>query len=170
MSNLRPGTAAVFLLLLALALSPVACGGGKPGGDDGSGRDFEVREAVTGALENDRAIDENAAGAIQGAKAGTEPLEATLDQFVDQTKSLLSVIASVIAPAKPPDARLAKARDLTAEYLRNRVHQVELALSAKSPGELESLYAQGKAELDPARAEIVRLLLSYDPQLEQFLR
>lgn len=163
-------TAAVALFLSALALAAVSCGGGEPSRDDRAGRDFEVREAITSALENDRAIDEAAATVIESAKAGAEPLGAALDRFVDQTKSLLAVIASVSAPAEPSDRRLAKARELTAEYLRNRVHQVELALSAASPAELEALYAQVKVDIAADRDEIVELLLSYDPQLEQFIR
>jgi hypothetical protein len=157
-------------LVLAIGLCCASCGGKAPKSVDTSSANFEVREAITAALQDDRALDENAANIIQGVKIGQEPLETALDEFVDQTKSLLSVIAPVTAPSAPADARLAKARDLAAEYLRNRVHQIELALSAKTPAELESLYNQSKPELDAVRKQIVDLLLSYDPALEKFLQ
>jgi hypothetical protein len=159
----------VVLLAIALAPTVAACGKKSSGGADGSGRNFEVREAVSGALDSDAAIDESALGIIGRTKAGSEPLQQGLDELVDQTDSLIAVISSVTAPAKPPDARLASAQKLMSEYLRNRVHQIELAMSATSPAELESLYNQAKSELEAQRKQVVDLLLSYDPGLKKFI-
>jgi len=168
----RPGgkrRALVVAVATAVALACASCGGGG-GGGDGSARDFEVREAVTDALANDRAIDTGAASVIEAAASGSIQLDAAIDTLVDQTKSLLAVIESVAAPGEPPDRELSRARELTGEYLRNRVHQVELALSAATPAELQALYAEPAGDLEAEREEIVKLLLAHDPGLEEFVR
>ena len=170
MARVRSGTTLAAILVTALALACASCGGGGPADDDGAGRDFEVRESMTDALANDRAIDQEAVSVIAGATSGAVSLDAAIDRLIDQTRSLLAVIGSVAAPGKPPDKKLAEAQALTEEYLRNRVHQIELTLSAASPAELESLYAQVKGELETEREKIVKLLLSYDPELEEFIR
>lgn len=162
----------VFLLVLAVALVtiPAACGKKlKKPVDDASEIEFKAREAITDALAGDRSLDNNAINIIRTVKGGQYALETALNDLVDQTHSLLSLIADVSATSKLENQKLAQAQKLTAEYLRNRVHQLEACLSARTPAELETLYNQSKPGLDAARSQIRAVLVSYDPELEKFL-
>jgi hypothetical protein len=158
-------------LVMLLAAVPMACGNQpqRPA-DDASEREFKARESITGALQNDRTLDEDARNTIGMVKGGRYALNAALDDMVDQTRSLLSSIADVSAPSRLKNQKLAQAQQLTAEYLRSRVHQLEACLSATSGSELEALYNQSKPGLDAARNQIRALLISYDPGLEKFLQ
>jgi predicted nucleic acid-binding Zn-ribbon protein len=161
-----------FSLALAVALAtlPMACGT-QPDHkvDDASEIEFKAREAITDALTDDRSLDNNAINIIRRVKGGQYALETALNDLVDQTHSLLSLIADVPATSKLENRKLAQAQQLTAEYYRNRVHQLEACLSARTPAELEALYNQSKPGLDAARNQIRALLISYDPGLEKFL-
>jgi hypothetical protein len=162
----------VFTLSLAVALAtiPVACGKQpKKPVDDASEREFKAREALTDALTSDKSLDDNARTIIQKVKAGQYALDTALNDLVDHTHTILSLIAAVSAPSRLKNRTLAQAQQLTAEYLRNRVHQLEACLSAKTGPELETLYNQSNPGLDTARNQIRALLISYDPELEKFL-
>lgn len=158
------------VLVVAAVTIHVACGS-QPGheGDDASEREFKAREAITDALAGDRSLDNDTINMIQRVKGGQYALENALDDLVDQTHSLLSLIAKVSAPSKLKNQALAQAQQLTAEYLRNRVHLLEACLSARTPTEFEALYNQSRPALDAARSRIRALLISYDPELEKFL-
>ena len=162
-----------FSLALAVALVtiPLACGKQPEHTvDDASEMEFKAREAITDALAGDRSLDNNAINVIQRVKGGQYALETALDDLVDQTHSLLSLISTVSAPSKLKNQTLVQARELTAEYLRNRVHQLEACLSARTAAELEAAYNQSRPALDAARNQIRALLISYDPELEKFLQ
>ena len=162
----------VFLLALAVALVtiPAACGKQlKKPVDDASEIEFKAREAITDALASDRSLDNNAINIIRTVKGGQYTLETALNDLVDQTHSLLSLIAEVSAPSKLKNHTFAQARQLTAGYLRDRVHQLEACLSARTAVEFETLYDRSKPGLDAARNQIRALLISYDPELEKFL-
>ena len=157
-------------LAVVLATLPMACvTQSEHKVDDASEREFKAREAITGALTSDRSLDNNSINIIQKVKGGQYALETALNDLVDQTHSLLSLIADVSATSKLENQKLAQALQLTAEYLRNRVHQLEACLSARTPAKLEALYNQSKPGLDAARSQIRAVLVSYDPELEKFL-
>ncbi|MBK5092587.1 MAG: hypothetical protein JJE48_03610 [Actinobacteria bacterium] len=159
-----------FVLVVAVVTIPIACGS-QPGheGDDASEREFKAREAITDALAGDRSLDNDTVNMIQRVKGGQYALENALNDLVDQTHTLLALIAAISAPSKLENKALAQAQQLTAEYLRNRVHQLEASLSARTPTEFEALYNQSGPALDTARSQIRALLISYDPELEKFL-
>ena len=161
--------ALVISLAAALAAVPLACGGGGGDDDDSSDKNYVAREAITGTLASETELDNSALDIIGRVKAGQYGLQEGLDDLVDQTMVLTSLIIDVAAPDKPPDMNLAEAQTLTEEYLRNRVHQLERALSAQSGEELEPLYMADKAELDVMRARIAELLVMYSPDLEKIL-
>ncbi|MBU4194454.1 MAG: hypothetical protein KKE79_02655 [Actinobacteria bacterium] len=160
----------VVSLAAALAAVPLACGDSNGGNGDGSDKNYVAREAITGALESEKELDSSALDVIARVKAGQYDLREGLDDVVDQTRVLTSLIIDVAAPDKPPDTNLAEVQALTEEYLRNRVHQLERALSAQSGEELESLYMADKAELDGTRNQITRLLIIYSPDLEKTIQ
>lgn len=154
-----------------LALSGVACGGGDgKSGTDGSETNYISREAITDALESEKSLDTKALDIIGRVRAGQYDLQNGLDDIVDQTKELMPLIIGVSTPGEPQDDKLAEARTLTEEYLRNRMHQLERAFSAQSGEELESTYTADKAELDGIRNRIVELLILYSPDLENTVR
>jgi hypothetical protein len=162
-----------FTLALAVAIVAAPAGCGKQAGhkaDDSSEMEFEAREAITDAFAGDRSLDNNTIDIIQRVKGGQYALASALDDLVDQTHSILTLISEVSAPSKLKNPALAQARDLTAEYLRDRVHQLEACLSARTAAELEAAYNQSKPALDAARSQIRALLISYDPELEKFLQ
>jgi len=152
-----------------LAAICLGCRGGR--GDQGNTGDgnFSARQAVTDVLEDERALDENARNIIQLVKDGQYTVDQGLDDLVDVNRNLISLIAEVSAPSKPPNRYLALARDQTAEYLRNRVHQMEACFPVKSVAELEQVYGRDKPALDAARSQIRDLLLKYDPGLDRYV-
>lgn len=162
----------IATLAAALVVAQLACGG--DGGDsdstDHSDRNVVVREEIVHALATDTELQAATLDTIGKVKANQYDLQQALDGLVDQTKVLTSLIVDVAAPEEPPDADLAEAQDLTEEYLRNRVHQLELALSALSGEELEALYLTDKAGLDAARNRVHELLIRYSPELEKTLQ
>lgn len=164
------GKIPAFILTAALLVSTLSfsgCGGGGGKTPDLEGANFSVREALTEALQQDKAIDDNVLNEIQMVSSGQEPVETALDHFVDYNRSLLALIGLVAAPDKPPDTGLARAQELMQEYLRNRVHQVESCMAATNGAELESLYGQGKQQLQDARKTIRDLLVKYNPELDK---
>lgn len=171
--TIRSIVVALFILLLsAFTLAPLSCGNNKPKPDGSNPGDtnFAVREAVTDALETDKALDDNARNIIGLVRSGGFTIDKGLNDLVDQTRTLLAVIASVAAPAKPGNADLAQARKLLEQYLRNRVHQLEASISARSAAELEVIYNRDTASLNAARDQVKQLLLEYDPGLAPYLK
>ncbi len=162
--------ALVIWMATALVAAGLACGGGDGGDDDSSDSNYVAREAITGALVSEKELDQSALDIIGRVKAGQYGLQDGLDDLVDQTMVLTSLIIDVAAPDKPPDMNLAEAQTLTEEYLRNRVHQLERALSAQSGEELEQLYMADKAELDGMRNRTRELLILYSPDLEKTVK
>ncbi|MBU4392374.1 MAG: hypothetical protein KJ907_05520 [Actinobacteria bacterium] len=162
--------ALVISMAAALAAVPLACGGGDGIDSDSSDRNYVAREAITGTLASEKELDMSALDIIGRVKAGQYGLQDGLDDLVDQSMVLTSLIIDVAAPDEPPDMNLAEAQTLTEEYLRNRVHQLERALSAQSGEELEPLYMADKAELDGMRNRIVELLIMYSPDLEKTIQ
>ena len=159
--------ALVVSMASLLAVAGLACGGGDGSDSDSSNSNFVAREAITGALASEKELDVSALDIIGRIKAAQYGLQEGLDDLVDQTMTLTSLIIDVAAPDKPPDMNLAEAQTLTEEYLRNRVHQLERAVSAQSGEELEPLYMADKADLDGVRNRIVELLIMYSPDLEK---
>lgn len=158
-------------LALALLLTfAVSCGNKTVDVVENGDENFEVRVAVTSALELDRALDLKAGESIQMVKNGQYNLDQGMEILMDQNKSLLDLIGEVSAPGNPPDPTLARARRATEEYLRGRVHQLESAIAATTPDELVSYYESGSAELDNKLRDVVDLLLEYDPGLEEEMR
>lgn len=160
----------IIVLAAALAAVPLACGGGDGDDSDSSDKNYVAREAITGTLASEKELDRSALDIIGRVKAGQYELQDGLDDLVDQTMVLTSLIIDVAAPDEPPDMNLAEAQTLTEEYLRNRVHQLERALSAQSGEELEPLYMADKAELDGVRNRISELLIMYSPDLEKSIQ
>lgn len=158
----------VAIIVLALAFAVISCGRrrkGRDSGDSGSSN-FAVREAITGAMENDRALDESALNILEMVKARQYTFEKGLNDFVDQAHRLLSLIATVTGPKKPADSNLAQAQQLTQEYLRNRVHQLEAGIESRSSQQMEAAYKNAKPDLDAQRNRIRDLVVAYDPGLK----
>lgn len=162
--------AAVMATVLVLALC-AGCGGAKKSTSDQPGNpNYEARQAITDALESERALDESARNLMEMVKAGQYDINRALDDFVDQNKSLLGIISTVSAVPKPPNPKLAAVQASLGEYLRNRVHQLEGTLSATTAAELETLYNQPVAQLQAERKQIVDALLAYDPGLKDTVK
>lgn len=160
-----------FLILLivlpGLILLP-GCGKGGSG-EEARDTDYEVRVALTEALNRDFDSQQAVLGLIESTKSGRYPLNQALDDVVDQSLSLLEYITAISEPADPQDSDLAEARRLAEEYLRERVHQLEAVFGATSPQEFEALYNLDRQELDEQRQRIVDLLLKYDPGIRDLL-
>jgi len=156
---------AIFLTFL-LALTCLGGCGQKNEFDHDVPDNFAVKEAIVEALKTDEEIDKNARLKIVEVIEGKTTMQNALDYFVDLNREIISQIEKVMSPAKPPDKFLAKAQELTAEYLRNRVHQFEGCLLAKSADELKAAYESPLQPLETAKEEIIKQLVRYDPKIK----
>ncbi|MDD5749010.1 MAG: hypothetical protein PHP64_08240 [Actinomycetota bacterium] len=159
----------IFIIFFSLVLFS-GCGESGPKQDESTGDNFYVRETVVEVLNESSRIEEEIRSKILLAKQGSMSLNDALDCFVDPNKELVSLIEDASAPPDPPDKKLKEARELVCEYLRNRVHQLEGCMNAKSADELESLYNEPVAELTGEFGEIRSILIEYDPEIEKMLQ
>jgi hypothetical protein len=156
----------VITVALAVTLACSSCGSKKSSSAAKSDVSYTVRTAVTDALARDAQMRAGEAAMIQAVKSGAVQLNAGLDSLVDNNKALVSLIGSVTKGSRPANADLAGARDTMADYLRDRVHQLEASLVAMTPQDLETMYGRGAGTPSAERAKVIELLLKYDPELK----
>jgi hypothetical protein len=156
----------VITVTVAVSLVCSSCGSKKSADAPRSDINFTVRTAVTDTLARDASLRAGEVAMIQSVKSGALQLDAGLDSLVDNNKALMSLIGMVSKGSRPASAELADARDTMADYLRDRVHQLEASLVAMTPQDLETMYARGAGTPSLERAKVIGLLLKYDPQLK----
>lgn len=155
----RPFCAMLALVLLA-ALLP-GCGG-KSGGESAGGSDYACREALAAALASESALEARARTLIVEVTSGRCDLQACLDELVTQSRQIVDQISRVSAADEPSDPSLKQARSGMEQLLRDRVFQVETALGARTPAELQSLYDAGAADLAAKRDRVRALIQQYE--------
>ncbi|MBU1671653.1 MAG: hypothetical protein KKF41_00745 [Actinobacteria bacterium] len=150
------------ILVLALLAALLSGCGRKEGGGDSSASDFACREALTAALDSEGALDARARALIADATAGRIGLQPCLDELVVQSRDLVGLISTVADAPEPSDPDLKKACAETEQFLRDRVFQVESALGATTPAELQSFYNSRTADLGARREQLHGLLRQYE--------
>lgn len=163
------GYTVILILITTMLCLGASCGDSKKSPDSDNGSDLQVQIAIVEAIETDNQLDSDVAGMIQMIKTGQLDLQNGLDDMIDRSRALISLIDAVSGSETPSDPGLVEAREKMVEYLRNRVHQIEATLSVASVEELESVYSTEKAELEEGLQEIKDLMVEYNPELEKSL-
>ncbi|MFH1149369.1 MAG: hypothetical protein V1748_02730 [Actinomycetota bacterium] len=150
-----------MLVLVLLAVLSSGCGGGQERRSSGTS-DYACREALNQALASDGALDSRARTLMADVVAGRIGLQPCLDELVVQSRDLVGLISTVADAPEPSDPDLKKACAETEQFLRDRVFQVESALGATTPAELQPLYDSKAADLSSARDRVRNLIKQYE--------
>lgn len=158
----------ICAILLFSGLPAAGCGGGT-GGQSKADSNSAVRDSIVRALGTDSALDDEARSIFAAMKAGTLPAADGMNKMVTQTSTLLSLIGDMTSRARPLNPDLSKAEGTAENYLRDRVHQIEGTLNARSGAEAEAAYAAGQAAVSATLQQVKALLLKYEPALQKSL-
>jgi hypothetical protein len=162
-------TAFIICSIFVTSILLIAGCGGGTGGQGKADTNAAVRDSIIRALGTDRALNDEALSIFAAMKAGTIPVADGMNKMVGQTSSLLSLIGDMTSRPRPVNPSLSKAEGTAENYLRDRVHQIEGTLNAKSGAEAEAAYAAGQAAVSAELLKVKALLLEYEPSLQKSL-
>lgn len=163
---LRSTKVTIALVCLCIALS--SCGQAKRETASSSANTL-AKDRIIQAIEKERELDAQAKAMIESVRLKNLDLGACLDALTEQVRTLLRLIEEVSELKQPPSRELKECVNLLPDYLRNRVFQIEEALSATSGVDLEAKYLSWEQKLAALRKNIGDKLVTYSPDLERNL-
>lgn len=156
----------ITLVCLCIALS--SCGQAKRETASSSANSL-AKDQIIQAIERERELDAQAKAMIESVRLKNLDLGACLDALTEQVNTLLRLIEEASKLKQPPNQKLKECVNLLPDYLRNRVFQIEEALSATSGVDLETKYLSWEQKLATLREDIRDRLVAYSPDLKESL-